>query len=423
MKFRGIGRFLLACAATGATVLGMAACGAGTNGYLWVLASKSAANGSVDGITGFKIDNNSGNLTEIVHSPFPVGSNPVMAVVNPGGRYVFVVNTGDANFTGSGVSVFSVGGDGVLTPQQTYQTPGATPVWLDINGGNLYVLDRAQPLLPGAKAPVACPSLTDAKNTLPCGDITVFAIDSSTGRLTLQSNQSVKLSDGSSPYYSTVGPAPTRMKVVNSTSVLTVNSDNTITSLAAAGNQLTTTPNSTQIIDQGGTGNPTQVTSITTGGSYTYLTDGANNRVLQYTVTGGVLQPVTGGRIDNAALAPNSTPVWTFTDFNSRFLYVLNQSNSATNVPNSSISGYQLNANGAPTAISGVGINPAAVGANPVCMVTDPSHQYVYTSNQDGTVTGFVIDQTRGDLTVLKRNSSFAVSGRPSCLIVSGVTS
>ena len=430
MMFRGIGRFTLLCAASAAMVLGMSACGIGTNGYLWVLAGKSAANGSSDSITGYKIDNNTGNLTEIVHSPFAVGANPVMAVVNPGGRYLYVVNSGDANFVGALVSVFSVGGDGVLTFQQSYQTQGKTPVWLDINGGFLYVLDQAVPLAAGAK-PTPCASLTNVAgtattpavtNTLPCGDITVFAIDSSTGRLSLVQNTSVKTADGGFLSYFPAGPAPYRMRVTGG-SVLVVNGDRTITSLTANGGQLTTTPNSTQIIDQGGSGNPVNVTSITTGGNYTYLTDGANNRILQYTIANGVLQPVTGGRIDNTILAPNSTPVWTFTDANNRFLYVLNQSNSATNVPNSSISEYQYNSGAPPSPVTGIGVNPAPVGANPVCMAQDPSHQYVYTSNQDGTVTGFIIDQTRGALSVLNRGSTFAVAGRPTCLVISGVTS
>ena len=102
---------------------------------------------------------------------------------------------------------------------------------------------------------------------------------------------------------------------------------------------------------------------------------------------------------------------------------MLNQSNSSTTTSVSSVSSYQINAGQKPTPASGIGSNPAPVGAGPVCMVEDPSRQYLYTSNQDGTVSGYIIDQATGTLRVLKRGSSFKVTGRPTCLAVSGVTS
>ncbi len=49
-------------------------------------------------------------------------------MIKPGGRYVYVVNKGNANTSGN-ISLFSVGGDGVLTFQQSYSSRGSTPVW------------------------------------------------------------------------------------------------------------------------------------------------------------------------------------------------------------------------------------------------------------------------------------------------------
>jgi hypothetical protein len=61
------------------------------------------------------------------------------------------------------------------------------------------------------------------------------------------------------------------------------------------------------------------------------------------------------------------------------------------------------------------------VGNGPVCMVEDPSSQYVYTSNaNDGSVTGKFINQNTGQLSNLSRGSTFPATGLATCLAVSG---
>jgi 6-phosphogluconolactonase len=412
MKFSGIGRVALACAVSG-LALGLSSCSSYTVGYLWVMEGKATSNGAGNTITGYKIDNNSGNLTEMVHSPFTSGGDsPVTAVVKPGGRYVYVLNQNDAV---NSVALFSVGGDGVLTFQQAYASQGGTPQWMDMSsdGTYIYVLDKVSP-----DSKTICASATGLSNGAPCGAITVFSADANTGRLTLVQNQSVKV-NGTYLTYTSVGPAPSRIKVTSAGAVITINSDQTVTSLlAGTGGQLTVSANSTQIIDQS---EPINITSITTGGTYLYLTDGLNNRILQYTVSStGVLQPVTGGQVANSPAT--ATPVWTLTDSGNKFLYVLNQDNTVTTSPKSTISAYTIQTNGNLTFLPST-LNPFAVGSGPVCMVEDPSHQWVYTSNQDGTVTGYHIDHNQGVLTTLTHGSTFQAQGRPACLLVSGITS
>lgn len=413
MKLSGSGRLVLACAVSVALALGMSSCGGGTVGYLWVMQSKVTSNGPGNSITGFKIDNNSGNLTEIVHSPFASGgSNPVMAVVKPGGRYVYVLNQNDAQ---NSIAQFSVGGDGVLTFQQAFASQGGTPQWMDLSVGGdlLYVLDSVSP-----NTTSICASATGLLSK-PCGSVTVFSIDPDTGRLTLVQNQSVKV-NGTFLTYTTTGPAPTRLKTTSSGVIVVVNGDQTVTSLqVGTAGQLTVNANSTQIIDSPPTID--NITSITTGSSYLYLTDAANNRILQYTVSStGVLQPVTGGVVANTPV--NVSPVWTYTDSASKFLYVLNQNNTSTTTAKSSISAYTIQTNGNLTP-QGSNLNPYAVGSGPVCMIEDPSRQWVYTSNQDGTITGYHINHADGTLTALQHGSTFQAQGRPACLVVSGITS
>jgi 6-phosphogluconolactonase (cycloisomerase 2 family) len=416
MKLSGNGRLVLACAVS-ASALGLSSCGSYTTGYLWVLEGKATANGNGNTISGYKIDDYSGNLTEMVGSPFAAGgSSPVMGVVKPGGRYVYTLNQNDPT---NSVAQFSVGGDGVLTFQQAFASQGGTPVWMDISsdGGYLYVLDSVSPARNSLGVAPACTSATGF-STAPCGSITVFSIDSTTGRLTLVQNQSVKV-NGTYLTYTSTGPAPTRIKTTSSGAVIVVNADQTVTSLAVGSNgQLNVSANSTQVINQTQT---ISISSITTGGTYLYLTDALNNQILQYTVAStGVLQPVTGGQVTQ--FVANVTPVWTYTDSANKFLYVLNQNNTSTTTQKSSIAAYTIQTNGNLTPQSDT-LNPYSVGSGPVCMVEDPSKQWVYTSNQDGTITGYHIDHSTGRLTVLQHGSSFTAAGRPACLIVSGITS
>ena len=106
-------------------------------------------------IAAFKIDDFTGNLTTPPGSPFSSGgTNPVSLVVKPGGRFLYVINKGTAltpdvkgvatcqNGAGGGhIAEFAVGGQGVLTFQQSFTSQGCTPVWAahDSTGNFLYV--------------------------------------------------------------------------------------------------------------------------------------------------------------------------------------------------------------------------------------------------------------------------------------------
>ncbi len=422
MKCGGSGRLVLACAVSIALLLGMTACGGGTVGYLWVLAGKSSANTVGNSITGFKIDNYTGNLTEIVNSPFTTGSThtPVYGVTSSDGRYLYVVNQGEI---ANSVVQFSVGGDGVLTPlsNSIYNSTGHTPVWMDIGSGYLYVLDAVSPAKDAAGVAPACASLTNPANTAPCGSVQVFTIATDgTGLLTPVTNTSIKVNNVGISYFPT-GPAPTRMKYVSGT-LLIVNGDGTVTSYAAGtAGQLTATANSTQVLDASASSN---ITSITSGGNYIYLTDGAKNLIYQYTVASGVLQPVQGSPYGNLGSATN--PVWTLTTTDgstNTFLYVLNSGSSSTLTAAGSISVYQVLSSGRLNALGGVTGNPFPTGANPVCLLVDPSQKYVYSSNGDGTVTGYELVRSEGLLNQLRRGSQFTVAGKPTCLVTSGILS
>jgi 6-phosphogluconolactonase (cycloisomerase 2 family) len=410
--------------------LGMTACGGGTIGYMWVLGTQ------YNQVAAFKIDDFTGNLTAPPGSPFGSGgTDPVSLVVKPGGRFLYVVNKGTAlppdvnggvtcqsGAGGGTIAEFSVGGQGVLTFQQSFVSQGCTPVWAahDSTGNFFYVLDQ---YAPNAKCLSNGQPEAPAPPNFCYGEITVFSVDPNTGRLSLVQNQQIKdpLS-GLQLTYFPVGALP-RMMALSGSCVFTLNSDANQTVfpyIAGSNGQLTLTTNS--VINSGAV----RATSIITGGSSIYITDAGPvnsntpGQILPFTVGGTAcsLNTITGGPTAN--LSPAANPVYTLVDAKTKYLYVANQSTTNSNTPNSSISAFQIQSNGTLQFVPDAPNNPYPIGAGPVCMVEDPSNQYIYTSNGDGTVTGKVLDNNSGKLANLSRGSTFTAVGQATCLAVSG---
>ena len=424
MTFSKIGRVLSALVATAALGLGMTACGGGTIGYMWVLGTY------YNQISGFKIDQYTGNLTVINHSPFSSnGSNPVSVIVKPGGRYIYVINSGVTTLTngkpaidpatglvtqltntGSSIAQFNVGGDGVLTFQQTFQTQGVQPIWaaLDSSGNFLYVLDKFSHYYNGT---------TDIN-----GSITVFSVAGDTGKLTLVPNTQI-LTPGNLPtLVFEVGANPVMTKVGFGSCLFTlsnttiypyqINSSNGQLTIASTGPYQQFPGNS-------------NLSSINTGANsssnFIFVTDQANNAV--YPLQSGGSSACTLSAISGSTTTlPLKNPVMSLTSNNGTYLYVLNQTN--TNVigtANSSITAYHINAQGQLQDNPDSTSNPYSVGSGPVCIIEDPSNQYLYITNgADSTITGKVFDPTRGFLSPLTRGSVFPVTKSPTCLAVSG---
>jgi 6-phosphogluconolactonase len=421
MTFSKIGRIAMALVASAAIGLGMTACGGGTIGYMWVLGS-SNSNPPSGEITGFKIDDYTGNLTAIDHSPFSSnGSNPVMLVVKPGGRYIYVINAGTGQVgspgqtgyvpaTATSIAEFSVGGGGELTFQNSYSGQGSDPIYasLDSTGNFLYVLDRYAKNYNGT---------TDLN-----GSITAFSIASDTGRLTLVTNTAV-LNNGVPTADFEVGPNPIMSRVSSSNCLFTLSSTEVFAYIiSSATGQLTVSTTGPQVLGNAGTNFTSINTSAgTSAGSYVFLTDGGLNQIDSYSSssTSCVLQPVAGSNSTNVQV--NAIPVNSVTSNNGKFLYVINNIiPSTTGTAGSSISAFTIT-NGQLEPLSDPTSNPYAVGSGPVCIVEDPSNQYLYSSNNtDSTVTGKLLNQNTGFLADLTHGSTFPTAMHPTCLAVSG---
>jgi 6-phosphogluconolactonase (cycloisomerase 2 family) len=402
MTLSRIGRISRALVASMAVVLGMSACGGYTSGFMWVLGTQ------YNQIAGFKIDDYTGNLTNMVKSPYSSGgANPVSLSVRYGGNYVFVVNKGTYSNSGlsngdGNVAVFGVGEDGVLTAQGTFSTAGGSPVWVeaDQSGNFLYVLDSQ------------APDYATTGN----GDITVFQVDGTTGRLQIVPNQQIKNAQGQQLNYFEVGKAPTMLRNIAGCVYTLDSGDQTIFPYGTGASGQLTLQVTGQI-----TTNAKNLTFIGISGSNVYLTDAGTNQILPYTTSSNCnLSAQIAGAVPNLPLTVD--PVYVMTDSRNKYLYVLNHGNNtagSTNA-NSTISAFVIQSTGALTPISDP-VNPYPIGNGPVCMVEDPSNQYIYTSNNyDGTVTGKYINQNTGQLSALPRGSSFPATGLATCLAVSG---
>jgi 6-phosphogluconolactonase (cycloisomerase 2 family) len=433
MKFWKYGRVALAL--TVAVILGLTitCCGVYTSGYMYVTGTQYGQ------IAGYKIDHDFGYLTPVTGSPFSAGSNPVQEVIVPGGRFLAVLNEG-TNGTGGSITMFTIGGAGVLYPQHTYQTSGIDPVSLTLSpsGRYLYALDRLAPDGSGR------------------GDVTVFSIDSDTGKLTLITNQNTFNTDGTQLPYFEVNFNPIHVVTGTGTggtylwaldTAYTANStdasiptpcqsqpagqpcttpDVFLYAINETNGQLTLTQNAPLTLDT--LPGAASTISVSPNQKYIYIADtglGLNNtpgRILPFTVgAGGVLQILVGGPVTN--LGGTSLPDAIMANSNTQFLYVANFGPGSVTQPNSSISAFTITSNGQLQPIA-TAQNPYPTGSGPIWMVEDPTNQYLYTVNfNDNTITGKVIDATHGQLSgLLKGPAATPTVGKPTFVAVTGRT-
>ncbi|HEX4021409.1 MAG TPA: beta-propeller fold lactonase family protein [Acidobacteriaceae bacterium] len=424
MKFWKYGRVILALIVSLGMGLSFIACGTYTVGYLYVTANgiaTSTPGQQLNQIAGFKIDHDFGYLTAITGSPFAAnGNKPVQEVLIPGGQLMAVVNKGS-----SSVSMYSIGGSGVLTFQGNYFTSGSSPVSmaLDASGTYLYVADQVAPDGSGR------------------GDITAFQINSSTGKLTLITNQNTFNTSGTQLPYFEVNCKPVQLVVAQgylftldqgyastSTTCINPNTGATFTPdvfpylINGSNGQLVLTQN--QPLQTGAAPGALSTMYAAPGGKYLYLANTKSNQILPFTIgTGGVLQTLVGGPVNNVGTAVG--PDAFLTDSSVRHLYVANFGPASINAPNSTITAYTIAAaNGQlqllPGATPGTpGSYPA--GSGPIWMVEDPSNQYLYVANyNDSTITGNVIDASTGQLSALTRGAVTNAPLQPNYLVVSG---
>jgi 6-phosphogluconolactonase (cycloisomerase 2 family) len=447
MKFTKFGKALLMSALSVAVVLSVTSCVESyTVGFLYVTGTTTAQPNGNGIISGFDIDHNTGKLHAINGLPISSGgANPVRAVLITGSRFLYVLNRGVNSSGGSvcttadpcqnsNIQQFAVGGNGILTAQETFFTQGINPFRLigDSSGNFLYVLDHDAP------NSAAC-ALALGGTPTSCGDITAFQVNQTTGRLSLVVNAQVTSASGAALSYFPVPANPIDV-VLSGGDVLTLSGTPTTGDVVFPytyninSGQLTIGQNSPQIL-QG----ISQGTAIVTGGGTIYvlvnqpltITSGSTSsfnagtypsQILPYTIgSGGSLQPVTGGPVpDDTTLA---NPIALLVESKGKFLYVANQGDNSQGVnPNSGVAGYVIDPS--THQLSFIAGEPFGSGAGPQCIVEDPSDQFIYSADfDDSSITGRVVDPNSGVLNNLRVTSTYPVQGPATWCLIDGRTS
>ena len=442
MKFRKFGKALLISALSAGVVLGVSSCIQSYSvGYLYVTGTVTGQSGNNGIVSGYKIEHNTGKLTTINGLPVSSGgANPIRAVLISGSRFLYVLNrgvntngsascsgtTGNTVCNGSNIEAFVVGGNGILTPQGTYYTQGLNPFRMvaDTSGNYLMVLDHDAPSATGCQAVLG-------SSVSSCGDITIFKIDSTTGRLSLITNTQGTSTLGTTLSYFPVPANPIDF-VLTGSNVITLSRTSTTSdsvfpyAYSSSSGQLSLTTNVSQPLGLKAS------TGIVMAGSMVYVMDneapssnttGATSMIVPYTVgSSGALQAQTTGQIaDDPTLA---NPSWLIADATNKYVYVANQGNNVTGTsnPGSGITGYFITTSPA-FALSFISTPTYGSGSGPQCIVEDPSNQYIYTANyNDSTITGRVIDPNTGILRDMRVTSKYTLTGPPTWCLVDGRT-
>jgi len=475
MKFTKFGKTLLMCALSTGLIFGVSSCVRSyTVGFLYVTGTETAQTGNNGIISGFKIDHNTGRLAQINGLPISSGgSNPVRAVLTLGSRFIYVLNRG-VNAEGNGdctstdpcqnanITEFTVGGNGILSPQETFYTQGLNPFRLlvDPTGSYIFALDHDTIGADGANPATSTNPNQNCNKALggtvtTCGDITVFQINQTTGRLSTVLNAQVTQSNcpggiTSCPLsYFPIPSDPIDFILAQGFMLTLSGTPATGDSIypytfSNSGGQLLLSQNGTQpltdpyssesngLVNYGtalvGSGSvyyvldnePITITTVVSGVSTSVS---SASQILPYTLgTNGALQSDTSGIFpDDSTL---SNPTWLMVESKSKYLYVANQGNNTTgnNNPNSGIAGYEITTT--PTyQFSFISGEPFGSGSGPQCIVEDPSNQFVYEANlYDSTVTGRVLDPNSGELDDMRVASTYALKGPATWCLVDGRT-
>jgi len=462
MKFTKFGKALLMSALSAGVVLSFTSCVRSyTVGFLYVTGTVTAQSGNNGIVSGFKIDHNTGRLAPINGMPVASGgANPVRAVLLTGSRFLYVLNRGvnsegNADCTTSdpcqnaNITQFSVGGNGILTQQETFFTQGMNPFRMiaDPSGGFLYVLDHDAPTNTAPAAGDGC-SLALGANVTRCGDISAFTINQTTGRLSAVLNDQVTSANCPSsqtscplPYFPV--PANPVDFVENGGYFITMSAANQPSSypytggssvfpytLNSGNGQLTINQNSSQSLGIG------EGTAIVAGSGVLYVLDNepitinfggttttSESQILPYSVgTNGALQAEAGGIVpDDPTLA---NPIFLLVESKGKFIYVLNQGNNEQGAnAQSGIAGYFLTTTPA-YQLSYIAGEPFGTGGGPQCLVEDPSDQFVYSADfNDSSISGRVVDPNSGVLNNLRVANTYALQGPATWCLIDGRTS
>jgi len=353
-----------------ASIASCISCGTTSSHYVY------ATIPAVNQVKAYREDPNSGVLTEIQGSPYPVGVGANSVVIHPSGKYLYVANPGQLE---NDISLFDIASNGSLTeitPRTPVGSSASQPAYLamDPAGGYLYVANIGS------------------------NNISVFSIDSSSGALTQVPN---------SPFG--VGLPPVNLKVTPSGDYLYVTAsggqvgdDGSIVAFSASAGVLT----NLGTVSSAGL-NPNGL-AVEPSGSNVFVANTGSGTIAIFAIGATGTPPgslsISGNPI---ATTPNIAPVSLIFDPAGAYLYVADQGSSNVAV-------YLIDSTtGLPTlATTGPFVTQ---GGSPSVLAVDPSGDYLYVANQ-GTSAGIqAFSLSSGNLTSIY---TYRVGNTPSSMAV-----
>jgi 6-phosphogluconolactonase (cycloisomerase 2 family) len=332
---------------------------------------------AADQVKAYREDPNSGVLTEIQGSPYPVGDGAHSAVLHPSGKFLYVANPGQQE---NDISLFTIAIDGALT-EVTPRTPigvnGSQPEYLAMDPGGSYLY---------------------VANTLSF-NISVFSINSSTGALTQLPNSPfpVRLP----PLNMQLTPSGNFLYVTASGGQAGSNNGSIIGFSVNAGALQLLTP----ITNADGV-NPNGL-AIDPKGAYLYVANTASSSISIFAIgASGALSEVQDSPLADTYTAPVSLTL----DAKGAYLYVANQGSS--NVAVYSIS----STTGLPTILnSSTTTGVFFTESSPSVLAADPGGEYLFVANQGGSAGIQSFSVSSGNLTALY---TYHVGNTPSSIVV-----
>jgi 6-phosphogluconolactonase len=409
MKWKQWSQNLLAGSAVAGLGLGLVSCGASnTIDYLY---STSATNNPGQ-INVYRVDSESGALSQIGDSPYNAGRNPVSLAIDSTGLNLYVANHDDNT-----VEQFGIGTDAKLYGQHTINPTGSDPIAVavhtytdssgNVTGELLFVVETYQPgftdLNPGPGALYVYNLGTTG--ALPSGPVTQTVNGQSLDYLPLGTTPTaVTVTDDGEQVFvadqltaaeaSTNAQCPSGGGGVHS---FNVNSSGALTETAGSPFCVGTTPSALATHPYS---------------TFLYVTDSSQNQIdsfqIQKTATASV--PIgTLTALPSGPVATGTTPEGITVDPRGDYVYVSNYNGS-------SISGYAVNlGTGGLSALATGG--SGATGGGPQCIIVEPAlGRFIYTANFiDGSLSGFQLNPDTGALSATQ-GQFYQDSGRSSCV-------
>jgi 6-phosphogluconolactonase len=318
-----------------------------------------------ESVTAFRVNTNTGDLSQILGSPYPTGVSPTAIRIHPSGKFAYVSNAGEDT-----ISLYTIGSTGALTEVTPRTVTGDQPADL--------IMD------PGGKLLFA---INSAGNS-----ISSFSIDGASGALSVTAGSPYQ-SFGFTPIRGAITPSGGFLYVANSNSA-------TISGFAIDGSgALTQIAHSPVAV-----GNGPNWIAIDPSGKFLYVANLQDGTFSGFMIDGttGQLQAMGGSPFGVTTNTTTVIPLSSLVvDASGKYLYVT-ALNSSSNVYGFTIDG----TTGVPSALTS-GTNPIAAGSGAAFVVNDTSGQLIFVGNQvSNSLSGFKIDAATGALTLISTTTT-----------------